>query len=95
MIVKSGQDAFRIMNGQSQYNKLKERFHKSCLPYLNIQVKMPDGMASVKWYRKRSSNYILLHASSAHSSVKRAIVKNMVKIAADVCSGEGERQESL
>ena len=66
------------------------------LPYINTQVKVSDGIASVKWYRKSSSKNILIHASSAHPRpVKVAVVKNMFRTATTMCTGEDERQESL
>ena len=50
----------------------------------------------VKWYRKESNKNIILHAKSSHpTAMKRAIIRNMFKTAAEVCSGEDERQQSL
>lgn len=53
-------------------------------------------MTSIKWFRKKTSKKILLHASSAHpSAAKRAVVKNMFGTAAGVCTDEALRLESL
>ncbi|EYC37578.1 hypothetical protein Y032_0779g2293 [Ancylostoma ceylanicum] len=50
----------------------------------------------VKWYRKESSKNIIVRALSAHpTAVKRAVVRNMIKMAIGVSSGETEKQESL
>ncbi|XGW34408.1 hypothetical protein V3C99_018352 [Haemonchus contortus] len=88
-------ECFRIMNEQSQYIKLtREVPHDGWLPYLNTQVEVSNGAVSVKWYRKTSSENILLHATSAHpQAVKRAVV-NMLRTATSVCTGEAERHES-
>ena len=57
---------------------------------------LTNGRLHVRWYRKESCKNIILHAHSAHPSVvKRAIIRNMIKTAATVCSGEDERRESL
>uniref|UniRef100_A0A7I4XX46 GIY-YIG domain-containing protein n=1 Tax=Haemonchus contortus TaxID=6289 RepID=A0A7I4XX46_HAECO len=84
------------MNEQSQYIKLtREVPHDGWLPYLNTQVKVYNGVVSVKWYSKTTSKNILLHATSAHpQAVKRAVVNNMLRTATSVCTGEAERHES-
>ncbi|EYC37951.1 hypothetical protein Y032_0755g2082 [Ancylostoma ceylanicum] len=90
-------ECFRIMNQQSQYIKLtRETPRNGWLPYLNTQLMLRNGVLRVKWYRKESSKNIIVHAASAHpAAVKHAVIRNMLKTAADVCSGETERQESL
>lgn len=90
-------ECFRLMNEQSSYIKLtREVPRDGWLPYLNTQVKVSQGIISVKWFRKSSSKNILLHASSAHpSAVKRAVVKNMFRTATGVCTDELLRLESL
>uniref|UniRef100_A0A7I4YX19 Reverse transcriptase domain-containing protein n=1 Tax=Haemonchus contortus TaxID=6289 RepID=A0A7I4YX19_HAECO len=87
---------FRIMNEQSQYIRLTREIPKDgWLPYLNTQIKVSSGIVHVKWYRKRSSKNILIHATSAHpSAVKRAVIRNMYRTAARMCSGVTEREES-
>uniref|UniRef100_A0A7I4Z2C8 Reverse transcriptase domain-containing protein n=1 Tax=Haemonchus contortus TaxID=6289 RepID=A0A7I4Z2C8_HAECO len=89
-------ECFRIMNEQSQYIKLtREVPHDGWLPYLNTQVEVSNGVVSVKWYRKTSSENILLYATSAHpQAVKCAVVNNMLRTATSVCTGEAERHES-
>ena len=90
-------ECFRILNEQSQYITFtRERPRNGWLPYLNTQLMHSHGTLHVKWYRKESSKNIILHASSAHpAAVKRAIIRNMYKTAASVCTGACERQESL
>ncbi|EYB90256.1 hypothetical protein Y032_0222g2630 [Ancylostoma ceylanicum] len=90
-------ECFRILNQQSQYIKLtRETPRDGWLAYLNIQLMLSNGVVRVKWYRKESSKNIIVHAASAHpTAVKRAVIRNMLKTATDVCSGEIERQESL
>ncbi|EYB95478.1 hypothetical protein Y032_0159g3283 [Ancylostoma ceylanicum] len=57
---------------------------------------LSNGVVRVKWYRKESSKNIIAHAASAHpTAVKCAVIRNMLKTATDVFSGEIERQESL
>ncbi|EYC29815.1 hypothetical protein Y032_0005g2276 [Ancylostoma ceylanicum] len=90
-------ECFRILNQQSQYIKLtRETPRDGWLAYLNIQLMLSNGVVRVKWYRKESSKNIIVHAASAHpTAVKRAVIRNMLKTATDVCSGEIERQGSL
>ena len=90
-------ECFRIMNEQSPYIKLtRQTSRNGWLPYLNVQVKVCHGIYGVKWYRKDSCKNILIHATSAHpSAVKRAVVRNMFRTAAGVCTGAEERQASL
>ena len=65
------------------------------LSFLNTQIKLSEGTVRVKWYRKESSKNILVHAKSAHPiAVKRAVIRNTIKTAVSVCSGEDERLES-
>ena len=87
---------FEILNQQSQYIKLtREIPHDGWLPYLNAQVKLSNGIVSMKWYRKESSKNILINVRSAHpASTKRAVIGNMFKTAMQMCSGERERCES-
>ena len=90
-------ECFRILNQQSQYISFtREKPNDGWLPYLNTQLMFANGKLHVKWYRKESSKNIILHARSAHPmAVKRAIVRNVLKTASNVSSGETERQESL
>ena len=90
-------ECFRILNEQSQYITFtRERPRNGWLPYLNTQLMHSHGILHVKWYRKESSKNIILHACSAHpAAVKRAIIRNMYRTAASVCTGACERQESL
>ena len=87
---------FRILNEQSQYIKLtREVPRDGWLPFLNTQINLSNGSLRVKWFRKGSSKNILIHASSAHpTAVKRAVIRNMLKTATGVCTGDSERQES-
>ncbi|VDL64221.1 unnamed protein product [Nippostrongylus brasiliensis] len=86
-------ECFRILNDQSQYIRLtRETPSNGWLPYLNTQVKVSDGMVSVKWYRKGSSKNILINVKSAHpTAVKRDVVRNMFKTATAVCTDEPPR----
>ncbi|EYC03675.1 hypothetical protein Y032_0092g2556 [Ancylostoma ceylanicum] len=90
-------ECFRILNQQSQYITLtRETPRDGWLPYLNTQLKLSNGTIHVKWYRKESSKNIIVHASSAHPvAMKRSVVRNMIKTAIGVSSGETEKQESL
>ncbi|KAK6743041.1 hypothetical protein RB195_010356 [Necator americanus] len=90
-------ECFRILNERSQYIKLtREQPKDGWLPYLNAQIKLHNGIASVKWYRKGSSKNILINAKSAHpNGMKKAVIRNMVKTATAVCTGDREREESL
>ena len=90
-------ECFRIINEQSPYIRLtREVPRNGWLPYLNTQIKVSNGISSVKWYRKDSCKNILIHATSAHpSATKRAVVRNMFRTAATVCTGAAEREESL
>ncbi|EYC07558.1 hypothetical protein Y032_0069g284 [Ancylostoma ceylanicum] len=90
-------ECFRILNQQSQYITLtRERPLDGWLSYLNTQLKLSNGTMHVKWYRKESSKNIIVHASSAHPlTMKRSIVRNMIKTAIDVSSGEAGKQGSL
>ena len=55
---------FEILNQQSQYIKLtRETPHDGWLPYLNAQVRLSNGIVSMKWYRKDSSKNILLNSN--------------------------------
>ncbi|EYC21254.1 hypothetical protein Y032_0020g81 [Ancylostoma ceylanicum] len=89
-------ECFKILNEQSQYIKLtRETPREGWLPFLNTQINLSNGIMRVKWYRKGSSKNILIHAKSAHpAAVKRAVVRNMFKTAAKLCTGEEERYES-
>ncbi|XGW13260.1 hypothetical protein V3C99_013695 [Haemonchus contortus] len=89
-------ECFRIMNKQSPYIRLtREIPQDGWIPYLNTQIKVSSGVVHAKWYRKRSSKNILIHATSAHpSAVKRAVVRNMYRTATCMCSGMSEREES-
>ncbi|KAK6761030.1 hypothetical protein RB195_022192 [Necator americanus] len=90
-------ECFRILNERSQYIKLTQEQPKDgWLPYLNAQIKLHNDIASVKWYRKESSKNILINAKSAHPNImKKAIIRNMVKTATAMCTGDREREESL
>ena len=87
---------FKILNEQSEYIKLtREEPRNGWLSFLNTQIKLSEGTVHVKWYRKESSKNILIHANSAHpAAVKRAVIRNMIKTAVDVCTGDQERLES-
>ena len=88
-------ECFRLLNQQSQYMKFTRQQPKDgWLPYLNVQFKLFNGLASVKWYRKKSSKNILVNARSAHPISVRAVIHNMLKTATKVCTGEEERRES-
>ncbi|KAK6740032.1 hypothetical protein RB195_008478 [Necator americanus] len=90
-------ECFRILNERSQYIKLiREQPKDGWLPCLNAQIKLCNGIASVKWYRKESPKNILINAKSAHlNGMKKAIIRNMVKTATAMCTGDREREESL
>ena len=90
-------ECFRILNQQSQYISLtREKPRDGWLPYLNTQLMLANGSVHVKWYRKESCKNIILHAQSSHpTAVKRAIISNLYRTAAEVCSGDRERSESL
>ena len=90
-------ECFRILNQQSQYISLtREEPRDGWLPFLNTQLMLADGTVRVRWYRKESNKNIILHAKSAHpTAMKRAVVRNMFKTAAEVCNGEPEKQQSL
>ena len=90
-------ECFTILNQQSQYIRFtREEPHDGWLPYLNTQLMLTNGMVHVKWYRKKSSRNIILHAYSAHPAVvKRAVVRNMFRTATTISSGTVEREESL
>ncbi|EYC27722.1 hypothetical protein Y032_0008g148 [Ancylostoma ceylanicum] len=89
-------ECFRVLNEQSQYIRLtRETPRDGWLPYLNTQIKVSDGILHVKWYRKESSKNIIIHAKSAHpSTVKRSVVRNMIKTATKFCTHEDDRWES-
>ncbi|KAK6750170.1 hypothetical protein RB195_002267 [Necator americanus] len=91
------EECFRILNERSQYIKLtREQPKDGWLPYLNAQIKLRNGIASVKWYRKESSKNILINAKSAHpNGIKKAIILNMVKTTTAMCTEDREREESL
>ena len=90
-------ECFRLLNQQSQYIRLtRETPRDGWLPFLNVQVKLSTDIVAVKWYRKETSKNMLINAKSAHPiAMKRAVVRNMFKTAAQVCTGENERSESL
>lgn len=53
-------------------------------------------VVTVKMYREPSSKNIVICASSTHpAAVKRALVSNMCRTAAAMCTGPIERQEPL
>ncbi|EYB97674.1 hypothetical protein Y032_0138g2050 [Ancylostoma ceylanicum] len=89
-------ECFRILNQQSQYIKFtRETPEDGWLPYLNAKVKLSNGILKMKWYRKESSKNILINARSAHpTAIKRAVIRNMFRTAAMVCTGDHERSES-
>ena len=89
-------ECFRILNEQSQHIKLtRERPRDGWLPYLNTQIHLSDGTVRVKWYRKETSQNIILHAKSAHPiAVKRAVIRNMFKTVNEICTGNEELVES-
>ncbi|EYB81249.1 hypothetical protein Y032_0388g490 [Ancylostoma ceylanicum] len=89
-------ECFRVLNEQSQYIRLtRETPRDGWLPYLNTQIKVSDGILHVKWYQKESSKNIIIHAKSAHpSTVKRSVVRNMIKTATKFCTHEDDRWES-
>ncbi|KAK6761196.1 hypothetical protein RB195_022308 [Necator americanus] len=88
-------ECFGILNERSQYIKLtREQPKDGWLPYLNAQIKLHNGIASVKWYRKESSKTIMINAKSAHpNGMKKAIIRNMVKTATAMCTEDREREE--
>ncbi|KAK6754602.1 hypothetical protein RB195_013540 [Necator americanus] len=85
-------ECFKILNERSQYIKLtREQPKDGWLPYLNAQIKLHNGIASVKWYRKGSSKNILINAKSAHpNGMKKAVIRNMVKTATAMYTGDRE-----
>ncbi|EYC15092.1 hypothetical protein Y032_0021g380 [Ancylostoma ceylanicum] len=89
-------ECFTLLNKQSQYIRFtRETPEDGWLPYLNTKVKLSNGIFKMKWYRKESSKNILVHAKSAHPiAIKRAVIRNMFKTAAMVCTGDRERYES-
>ncbi|EYC36682.1 hypothetical protein Y032_0867g2770 [Ancylostoma ceylanicum] len=86
-------ECFRILNQQSQYIKLTREIPRDgWLAYLNTKLMLSNGVVRVEWYRKENSKNIIVHAASAHpTAVKRAVIRNMLKTATEVCSGEIER----
>ncbi|KAK6756328.1 hypothetical protein RB195_014625 [Necator americanus] len=90
-------ECIRSLNERSQYIKLtREQPKDRWLPYLNAQIKLHNGIASVKCYRKERSKNILTNAKSAHpNGMKKAIIRNMVRTATAMCTGDREREESL
>ncbi|EYC35109.1 hypothetical protein Y032_1148g3690 [Ancylostoma ceylanicum] len=90
-------ECFRILNQQSQCIKFtRETPQDGWLPYLNTKVKLSNGIWTMKWYRKESSKNILINACSAHpTAIKRAVIRNMLRTASKVCTGDDERYESL
>ncbi|EYB97997.1 hypothetical protein Y032_0135g1939 [Ancylostoma ceylanicum] len=90
-------ECFNILNQQSQYIRFtRESPSNGWLAYLNTQINLSNNCIRVKWYRKAASKNILLHATSAHpSSVKRAVIRNMLRTANQVSSDDHERKESL
>ncbi|XGW14738.1 hypothetical protein V3C99_000757, partial [Haemonchus contortus] len=89
-------ECFRIMNEPSPYIRLtREVPQDGWLPYLNTQINVSSGIVHVKWYRKRISKNILIHATSAHpSAIKCAVIRNMYRTATRMCSGITKRDES-
>ncbi|EYC29522.1 hypothetical protein Y032_0006g3016 [Ancylostoma ceylanicum] len=88
---------FQLMNEQSEHIKLtRDKPTDGWLSFLNVQVRITKGVYWTKWYRKPSNKNILVHFLSAHPShMKRAVVTNMFRTAAKVCSGRAEKEESL
>ena len=88
-------ECFKIMNEQSQYIKLtREVPQNGWLPYLNTQINLLGGAIRMKWYRGATRN-ILIHAKSAHpTAVKNAVIRNMFKTVAEICTGDEELKES-
>ena len=89
-------ECFKILNEQSQYIKLTREIPRDgWLPYLNTQIHLSGSTAHVKWYRKDASQNILLHAKSAHPvAMKRAVIRNMFRTVAEICTGDEELLES-
>lgn len=74
----------------------REKPSESWLPFLNVQVQLLGGRLTTKWYRKPSNKNIIVDYRSAHPTrTKKAVIRNMFNTAAEVCSGEQERRESL
>ncbi|EYC42711.1 hypothetical protein Y032_0521g2875 [Ancylostoma ceylanicum] len=88
---------FELLNNQSEHIKFtREKPKNDWLPFLNVQVHIRGGSRVTKWYRKPNNKNIIVHCRSAHpQQMKRAVVKNMFRTAAEVCSGEAERKESI
>ncbi|EYB89038.1 hypothetical protein Y032_0237g3247 [Ancylostoma ceylanicum] len=88
---------FELMNGQNEHIKLtRDTPLDDWLPFLNAQINITNGICRTKWYRKPSNKNILVHLCSAHPThAKKAIVTNMFRTAAGVCSGIEEKKESL
>ncbi|EYB98888.1 hypothetical protein Y032_0127g1402 [Ancylostoma ceylanicum] len=88
---------FHLMNEQSEHIKLtRDKPTNGCLPFLNVQLRITEGVYWTKWYRKPSSKNILVHFLSAHPThMKRAVVTNIFRTATKVCSGPAEKEESL
>ncbi|VDO68342.1 unnamed protein product [Heligmosomoides polygyrus] len=88
---------FEVMNSQSEYIKLtREKLCGNSLPFLNVQVQLAGNSYITKWYRKPSCKNIIVHSRSAHPHrTKEAVVRNMFRTAVSVCTGGGERKESL
>ena len=65
------------------------------LSYLNIQIHLSGSTARVKWYRKETSQNIILHAKSAHPIVmKRAVIRNIFRTVTEICTDDEELLES-
>ncbi|EYC22110.1 hypothetical protein Y032_0018g3720 [Ancylostoma ceylanicum] len=90
-------NCFELMNGQNEHIKLtRDTPLDDWLPFLNAQINITNGICRTKWYRKPSNKNILVHFRSAHPThAKKAIVTNMFRTAARVCSGIEEKKESL
>ncbi|VDL71734.1 unnamed protein product [Nippostrongylus brasiliensis] len=72
-----------LLNSQAENIKLtREKPTGRWMPYLNVQVSLAQGKFHTRWYRKPSSKNIAVHFRSVHpSQTKKAVVKNMFRIA--------------
>lgn len=87
---------FKVLNEQSQHIRLtREQPTEGWLAFLNVQVRLRQGSFETRWYRKPSSKNIVVHFLSAHpSSMKRAVINNMVRTAINVSSDNEHKAAS-
>ncbi|EYC40117.1 hypothetical protein Y032_0628g833 [Ancylostoma ceylanicum] len=75
---------------------IEEPSRDGFLPFLNTKVRICNGRPDIRWYRKRSSENIILHSRSAHPTyMKVNVVRNLIKTSERIAAGVSDTDETI